>query len=712
MKLKSILILTAGTAMMAACSQTAVNKNKEMTNVNTENVLLQKPATKYEIPEFGKIKYDDYLPAVEAGIAQQRQEIEAIVKNRAVPDFENTVLALDNSGQALDRVAGVYYTLAGTDNTDELDKVSEQIRPLLTASSDEIYLNDLLFQKIKQVYENMNGMNLNTAQKRLVEKYYKRFTRNGALLSPQDKDTLKAINLQLSKAMEDFGKNIVKETNAVEIVASSTDELEGIPQNTIDEAAAEAKKRGKEGKWVFTLHAPSRLAVLTYAKNRDLRKRMYEAYTSLCSNDNEYNNEENINTILRLRQRKARMLGFDTFADYMLDDVMAKTVANAEELLYKIWTPAVEKVKEEVSDMQAYVKKEGGDFAIAPWDYYYYAEKVKAEKFHFSEDEVRPYFTLDNVVKGMFYVANRLHGTTFIEMPDAPKYNPEVTVYDVKDKEDKHLAVFMTDYFPRETKRAGAWMSELRGESNNSELKERPIVYNVGNITKPTKEMPSLLTVDEVRTVFHEFGHGMHGMFTTAEYRGQAGTSVDRNMVELPSQINEHWAVEPEVLKYYAKHYKTGEAIPDSLIGKIEETGKFNMGFATVELTAASLLDLEWHKMDYTGHVDVKEFERAVSEKLGLPKEITFRYRSPYFRHIFASDGYAAGYYTYLWAEVLDADGFELFKEKGIFDAATAKKYRENILEPGDSEDAMTLYVKFRGHKPSPDALLRNRGLK
>lgn len=703
---KTVIICAA--AAITACSP----KVSEDMVIKSGNPLLQEPTNKYEIPLFSKINYADYAPAVQIGIAQQKKEVEAIINNPAEPTFDNTILALDNCGKDLERATAVWGLLQGTDNTDELEKVTEEILPLLTAAEDEIAMNDKLFARIKKVYDKRESLNLNTAQMRLLEKKYKNFVRSGALLSDKDKETLKGINQEVSEAMKSFGQNILKETNAIEIYVDDEKELSGLPANTIETAREEAKKRGHESGWSFTLHAPSRLAVLASADSRSLRERMYKAYTSLCSNNNEYNNEANINKILDLRYRKAKLLGFNTFADFMLDNVMAKTVANAEELMYKLWEPAKLKVEEEVRDMQALADREGAGIKIAPWDYSYYQEKVKKERFNLSDDDIRPYFALDSVVKGMFYVANRLHGTTFTPLPDAPKYNPEVNVYDVKNAEGKHLAIFMTDYFPRETKRGGAWMSELKGESNINGVEERPIIYNVGNMTKPTKDTPSLLTLDEVETVFHEFGHGMHGMFTTAAYRSQSGTNVDRNMVELPSQINEHWATEPEVLKVYAKHYKTGEVIPDELIAKMEAAGKFNQGFMTTELVAASLLDLEWHKIPYTGHVDILEFEKKVSEKLGKPELVEYRYRSPYFRHIFASDGYASGYFTYLWAAVLDTDGFELFKERGIFDPATAKSYRENILEMGDSEDAMTLYVKFRGHKPSPDALLRSRGLK
>ena len=703
---KTFIYLTAAT--LAACSP----KVSEDMAIKSDNPLLQEPTNKYELPSFSQIKYADYLPAVQLGIAAQKKEVEAIINNPEEPNFDNTILALDNCGLDLERAVAVWGLLQGTDNTDELEKVTEDILPLLTAAEDEIAMNDKLFARIKKVYDKRQALSLNTAQMRLLEKKYKNFMRSGALLSDTDKETLKGINQELSDAMKSFGQNILKETNAIEVYVDDEKELAGLPANTIETAREEAKKRGHEAGWSFTLHAPSRLSVLAAADSRSLRERKYKAYTSLCSNQNEYNNEENINKILSLRYKKAQLLGFKTFADFMLDNVMAKTVSNAEDLMYKLWEPAKKKVEEEVRDMQALADKENAGIKIEAWDYAYYQEKVKKERFNLSDDDLRPYFALDSVVKGMFYVANRLHGTTFTPLLDAPKYNPEVTVYDVKNAEGKHLSIFMTDYFPRETKRGGAWMSELKGEASYNGLNERPIIYNVGNMTKPTKDTPSLLTKDEVETVFHEFGHGMHGMFTTAEYRSQSGTNVDRNMVELPSQINEHWAFEPEVLKVYAKHYQTGEVIPDELIAKMDASAKFNQGFMTTELVAASLLDLEWHKTPYTGHVDVLEFEKNVSKKLGKPELVEYRYSSPYFRHIFASDGYASGYFTYLWAAVLDTDGFELFKERGIFDPATAKSYRENILEPGGSEDAMTLYVRFRGHKPSPDALLRSRGLK
>lgn len=697
-------LLTVASAIAVTLS--ACNSNKM-----EQNPFLADYTTQYGIPPFDQIKYEHYLPAVEKGIAEQNAEIEAIIANPATPDFENTILALDNSGQLLNKVAYVFFALSESDNTPEMQELNPKISSLLTAHSDNMGMNADLFNRIHDVYNRRDSLGLNTAQLRLLDNYYKDFVRSGALLDEEKKAGLKVVNQQLSDAFIAFNENVLNGTNNWELVVENEAELSGLPEGTIATAAEEAKARGKEGKWVFTLHAPSRLAVLTYANNRNLREKMWKGYTSLAT-DSAYCNYDNINTILKLRTRKARLLGFENFADFAIDNVMAKTTKNAEDLLYKIWTPAIAKVKEEVADMQAYINAEGNNFKVAPWDYYYYAEKVKAQKFNISEDQVRPYFKLENVVEGLFFVANKLYGITFTELKDAPKYNPEVTVYEVKDAAGEHLAVFMTDYFPRATKRQGAWMSEFKGACNYDSINERPIIYNVGNFTRPSGDMPALLTLDEVETAFHEFGHGLHGMMTRAAYRGQAGTNVDRDLVELPSQIMEHWAFEPEVLAVYAKHYKTGEVIPADLIEKLNASAKFNQGFATTELAGAALLDIEWHKVSHDQPVNVPEFEAAVAKKLNLPEELTFRYRSTYFKHIFGSDGYAAGYYTYLWAEVLDADGFDLFAEKGIFDKATADAFRTNILEMGGSDDPMKLYIQFRGQEPNPDALLRNRGLK
>lgn len=667
--------------------------------------------TPYEIPPFEQITPDDYLPAFEEGIKRQKAEIDSIIRNPETPTFENTILAMDMSGELLEKVAYVFFALTESNSSPEMIEISEKAMPMYSQHSDEIMMNDSLFQRVKYVYDRIGENEYTTAQKRIIEDTYKSFTRNGALLDTDKKNELMKLNLALTDLYLKYNKNILDATNAFELVVEDSTRLSGLPASNIAVAAEEAAKRGHEGKWVFTLHAPSRLPLLQFADDRDLRQQMYEGYITLASKDST-DNKPVIKEIVKNRVQKAHLLGFDSYADYMTDNVMAKTVKNAEDLLMKIWSPAVKRVKEEVAEMQAIVDAEGGNFKIAPWDYYYYAEKVRKQKYDLDENEVRQYFACDSVLKGVFQMAKQLYGITFTEMPDAPKYHPEVKVYDVKDADGEHVAVFMTDYFPRDSKRQGAWMSEFKGSYIKDDgTQVRPVIYNVGNFSKPTADTPSLLTLDEVETMFHEFGHGLHGMLTRAKYKSQAGTNVDRDFVELPSQIHEHWAMEPELIKVYAHHYKTGEVMPDELIAKLQASSTHNQGFATTELAGAALLDLQWGKINTTDDVDVEEFEKAVAAKLGLPEEVQFRYRSTYFKHIFGSDGYAAGYYTYLWAEVLDADGFELFKEKGVFDPETAKSFKENILEQGGSEDPMVLYVKFRGQNPNPDALLRNRGL-
>lgn len=677
-----------------------------------QNPFLESYTTPYEIPPFDKITYDDYLPALEAGIEQHNRQIDSIASNPETPTFENTILALDRSGEILEKVVAVFANLDESNSSPEMVEIAEKFYPLYSQHSDEISMNDKLFERVKYLYDHPE-LGYANDQRRMIEEAYKDFTRNGALLDEAGKDSLKAVNSRLTDLYLKFNKNLLNATNDFAIVVEDSARLAGLPASSIAVAAEEAQSRNLgEGKWVFTLHAPSRLPLLQYADDRDLRQQMYEGYTNLASSG-EYNNLPVINEILKARAQKAKLLGFKDFGSYMTDNVMAKTVDNAESLLMQIWTPAVKKVKEEVAEMQAIVDEQNGGFKIAPWDYYYYAEKVRQKKYDLDESKVREYFALDSVRNGIFTMAERLYGVKFTEMPDAPKYYDEVTVYDVTDaKTGEHVAVFMTDYFPRASKRQGAWMSEFKGSWINEDgTASRPVIFNVGNFTKPTADTPSLLTLDEVETMFHEFGHGLHGMLSRARYKGQSGTNVDRDFVELPSQIHEHWALEPELLKVYAKHYVTGEVIPDELIAKLQAASTHNQGFATAELAGAALLDLQYGKLNPEGDTDIAAFEKKVAEDLGMPSELTFRYRSPYFKHIFGSDGYASGYYTYLWAEVLDADGFELFKEKGIFDPETAKAFKENVLEKGGSEDPMTLYVNFRGAEPNVDALLRNRGL-
>lgn len=679
------------------------------TTMKAENPFFGEYNTPYNIPPFEKIQIADYMPAFEEAIAQHNQEIAAIVNNRAVPDFENTIVALDNSGEMLEKVSYVFSGLYEVVSTPEFQKVGAQVFPMLAAHSDEIKMNEGLFQKIKSVYDNRAKFNLTTPQLRLLEKYYKDFARNGALLSEEKKAELKDINDQLSKLCLQFGDNILKDTNKWTLVVDNEKDLAGLPASSIAVAAEEAKAMGKEGKWVFTLHAPSRLPFLTYADNRDLREKMYKAYTNIANNNDENDNKAIINQILKLRLQKAKLFGFDSFAAYQMDNVMAKTVEDAEELLYKVWKPAVAKAHEEIADMQKYVDNHGGNFKIAAWDYYYYAEKVKKEKFNFDENDVRAYFPIENVRKGIFTMAERLYGITFKEVNNVPVYHPDVKVYEVLDKDGKHLSMFMTDYYARGGKRQGAWMFVYQEANGTKDV--RPIVYNVGNFSKPTADSPSLLTLDEVETMFHEFGHGLHGMLTHTQYKGNAGTNVDRDFVEFPSQLHEHWMLEPELLKVYARHYKTGEVIPDELVNKLIESSKFNQGFVNTELAGAALLDIEWHKLNDGKDVDVAEFEANVSKKLGMPEEIGYRYRSTYFNHIFSSDQYAAGYYTYLWAQVLDCDGYEVFMKEGVFNPETAARLK-HVLESGNDEDPMKLYEGFAGHRPDADALLRDKGLK
>ena len=697
--MKVLRTLAAATLIGAASITTAMAH---------ENPFLKPYATQFEIPPYSQIENSDFIAAIKAGIAEQDRNMEAIIKNPAAPDFDNTILPLENLSPILERVASVYFHYDNALNTPEFAKLADEAIPLLNDASNRVNLNDALFDRIRKVYDRRDQLGLNPLQKRLVEKYYRQFAEQGAALPADRKKELVRINDELSKLFIQYNKNLLGATNSFYIVAGE-DEVAGLPESSLGTAREEARERGLDG-YVFTLHAPSRLPVLQSAENRELRRKMYEGYTTLATSG-EYNNLPVIEKIVALRAEKARVMGFDNFAQMMTSRVMAKTPEAAENLLMQVFTPAVARSAEEVADMQAYVDAEGGNFKIAPWDYYYYAEKVKKQKYDFDEAEVRPYFSLENVLKGLFEASERLYGIKMVELPDAPKYMDEVTVYDVQDaKTGEHISIFMTDYFPRASKRQGAWMEELQtaGLYGDGTMK-RPIVYNVGNFTRPSGDTPALLTLDEVETTFHEFGHALQGMLTRAPYKSLAGTHVDRDFVEMPSQMNEHFAFSPELLKSYARHYQTGEVIPDSLITKLNNSAKFNQGFVTTELAGAALLDLAWGQHDGK-NVDVLGFEKQVADKIGMPAEITFRYRSPYFKHIFGDDGYASGYYTYLWSQVLEADAWELFEEKGIFDPETAARHKEIILQPGDTEDAMVLFERFRGHKPDARALLRLRG--
>ena len=707
--MKPIISLAAAACLMAPFATPADVSAQERVNP-----FLAPYNTVYGIPPFDLITTADYIPALKQGIDEHNAEIAVITATPQKPTFENTLIPLEYSGRTLDRVLHVLFSLTECMATPEMQAVEAEAMPLYSRHSDEMWMNDALFKRVKAIYDDIDNLGLTTAERRTVEEYYRNFTRNGALLSDAQKKELMELNTRLADLYLQFNRNLLAATNEFEILVGADDAaaLAGIPASVVAQAVDAAKADGKEGKAKFTLHAPSRLPVLTYADNRDLRRQMYQGYTSLASSG-QYNNQPVINEILKTRAAKARLLGYPNYASYMTENVMAKTPEAARGLLMQIWEPAVARVGEEVAEMQAVVDAEGGNFKIAPWDYYYYAEKVRKNKYDLDETLASQYFSVDSVRKGIFTMANKLYGLTFEELPDAPKYHPEVNVYDVKDADGNHLAVFMTDYFPRATKRQGAWMDAI---VNSCVMPDgtvvRPIIYNVGNFSRPTGDAPALLNMDEVETMFHEFGHGLHGMMSRVKLPGQAGTNVDRDFVELPSQFHEHWRFEPELMKIYAHHWVTGEVIPDELIAKLRNASTHNQGFMTTELAGAALLDLEWGMLNPDGDVDIVAFENGVAEKLGMPQELTFRYRSPYFKHIFGSDGYASGYYTYLWAAVLDCDAFELFAEKGIFDPETARSFKENILEMGGSEDPMVLYERFRGHKPNADALLRNRGLK
>lgn len=700
---KKLLTLASAAMLLPAISANSMAQT-------SDNPFLKPYTAKYEIPPFNEIKTSDFIPAIKAGVEEMKQNIENITRNRATPDFDNTILPLENVSPILEKVSSVFYSYDSFLSTDEFAAMAEEAIPLLNAANNELNLNEQLFQRIKAVYDNRDHLGMNAIQKRLTEKYYRQFAEQGAALPADKKAELVKINDELSNLFIQYNKNLLNATNAFYVTVYDKEDLAGLPESSVAMAAEEAKSRGLDGLWVFTLHAPSRLPVLQSADNRNLREAIYKGYTTLASYGVN-NNYPVIEKIVKLRAQKAKLMGFDNFAQMMTSRVMAKTPENAENLLMQVFEPAVKRSHEEVADMQAYVNNHGGNFKIAPWDYYYYADKVKKEKFDLDENEVRQYFALENVLNGLFSAAEQLYGIKMVEMPDTPKWLDEVKAYDVVDsKTGKHLAVFMTDYFPRATKRQGAWMEQIQAAGLYGDgSTKRPIVYNVGNFTRPAGDAPALLTIDEVETTFHEFGHALQSMLTTAPYKSLSGTNVDRDYVELSSQFNEHFAFTPEMLKKYAKHYKTGETIPDELIEKLNAASKFNQGFITTELAGAALLDLAWGQTDGEG-VDVEGFEAAFTKKIGMPDEITYRYRSPYFKHIFGDDGYASGYYTYLWSQVLEADAWELFQKNGVFDKKTAASYKKNILESGDTEDALVLFKRFRGHEPDAKALLRLRG--
>lgn len=685
--------------MLGACGQQ---------KATTDNPFLTEFNTPYGTPPFDKIKVEHYEPAFLAGIEQQNKEIKAIVENTAEPTFENTIVALDNSGEILARVSGVFFALTEADTNDELAALEAKIAPMLSEHSDNIYLNQDLYKRVAALHdqEKAGELELTTEQHYLLDKYYKGFVRSGAALDMEKQNKLREINKQLSSLTITFSNHVLAENNAFKLVVDKEKDLAGMPDWLKASAADEAKAAGMDGKWLFTLQASSRLPLLQYAENRSLREKMYKAYISMGNNNDANDNKEVLKQVLTLRLEKAKLLGFDCYSNFVLDDCMAKDSKTVMDFLHNLWGFSIKNAKSEAAELQKLMDKEGKGEKLEGWDWWFYAEKLRQEKYNLNEEEIKPYFSLEDVRSGLYYVVNKLYGINLTPITDVTVYNPDVTVYKVTDADGSFLGIFYADYFPRASKRSGAWMSNFREQQGEV----RPLIYNVASFTKPVGDMPSLLTIDEARTMFHEFGHALHGMLTKCNYKGVSGTAVAQDFVELPSQIMEHWAVEPEVLKVYAKHYKTREPISDELIAKIENQALFNQGFMTTELLAAALLDMEMHNLTSTEGLDIAAFEKKVTDELGLIPQIAPRYRSTYFNHIMG--GYAAGYYSYLWAEVLDTDAFEAFKENGLFDQKTAGLFRANVLEKGGSEDPMTLYKNFRGQEPSIEPLLKGRGLK
>ncbi|MDM8241888.1 M3 family metallopeptidase [Phocaeicola barnesiae] len=697
--MKNLVIAAAMTCMVCACSQQSTE---------SENPFFSEFQSPYGSPDFDRIQLADYEPAFLKGIEQQNQEIKAIVENPEAPTFENTIVALDNSGEILSRVSGVFFALTSADTNDELMALESKIAPMLSEHSDNIYLNEALYQRVAKVceQEKSGAIQLTTEQHYLLEKYRKAFERSGAALDKEKQARLREINKELSTLTIDFSNHVLADNNAFKLVVDKQEDLAGLPEAVIAGAASEAEAQGEKGKWVFTLQESSRTPLLQYAQNRELRKQIYQAYTSLGNRNNENDNKEILKKILTLRVEKAQLMGYDTYAAYVLADNMAKTPENVLDFLHNLWGYSIQNAKKEAAELQQIMDKEGKGEKLEAWDWWYYAEKLRQQKYNLNEDEIKPYFSQEDVQKGLFYVVNKLYGITLTPTDTVPVYNKDVKTYIVNDADGSFLGLFYCDYMPRASKQSGAWMSNFREQKEGV----RPLIYNVASFTKPAGDTPSLLTIDEAKTMFHEFGHALHGMLSQCKYQGVSGTAVAQDFVELPSQIMEHWTVEPEVLKVYARHYKTGEVIPDELVAKIENQALFNQGFMTTELLAAALLDMEFHNLTTTEGLDVVAFEKQLMDKLGLIPQIAPRYRATYFRHIMG--GYDAGYYSYLWAERLDADAFEAFKEHGIFDPATAKAFRQNILEKGGSDNPMKLYETFRGAQPSLEPLLKNRGLK
>ncbi|MCF2498688.1 M3 family metallopeptidase [Dyadobacter chenhuakuii] len=675
------------------------------------NPFLTPYNTPFQVPPFDKVEPEHFLPAFEKGMAEQQKIIAAIHSNEAEPTFENTILALERTGELLNRVSSVFFNLASAHTNPEIEALSKDIAPQLSKHSDDIFLNAALFQRVKKINDTRDTLNLDAASKRLLEKTYKAFVRSGANLSDADQAEMRDINKQLSVLTVRFAQNLLAETNKFELIIQDETQLSGLPEFLKLNAAQLAKEAGKEGSWKFTLHQPSVMPFLQYADNRALREEMYKAYTSRCNHDDDLDNKDIIVQITSLRAKRANLLGYPNHAAYVLEESMAKMTSNVFDLLDGLWKAALPVAKSEALQMQALMNKEGNSDELEAWDWAYYADKVRKEKYNYDAETLKPYFQLANVRDGIFQVVKNLYGLTFTEITDIPKYHEDVTAYEVREANGDLTGIFYMDFFTRNSKRGGAWMTSYRKQSVKDGQRVAPIVSIVCNYAKPTGENPVLLTAEEVETFFHEFGHALHGLLSNVEFESLSGTSVPRDFVELPSQIMEHWAFEPEVLKFYAKHYQTGETIPDEAVEKMKNASKFNQGFATVEYLAASMLDLSYHSISPDKPIDPDRFEQQRMKDAGLIRQIAPRYRSTYFQHIFAG-GYSAGYYSYIWSEVLDSDAFAAFKETGnIFDPVTALSFRKNILEKGGTEEPATLYISFRGRMADEKYLLENRGL-
>jgi peptidyl-dipeptidase Dcp len=665
--------------------------------------------TPFGTPPFPAIEEAHFMPAFKEGMLRQKKEVETIIANSAPPTFANTVEALEWTGELLTRVGNVFYALTDNDTNETLQKIEGEVAPLLAKHRDDIILNDKLFQRIKTVWEGRNGLVLNSEQARLLEKTYKAFVRNGAALEEGKKADLRKINEELAVLSVKFGENVLKEDNSFVLALETQEDLAGLPPDVVASAAEAAQAKGLEGKWVFTLHKPSCIPFFQYSARRDLREKLFRAFISRGDNNNESDNKAVLSKIAALRARKAELLGYKTHADYVLEENMAKTPSEVYKFLDQLWAPALAMAEVEAKELQALIDEEGGGFELGPWDWWYYAEKLKKAKYELDDEVLRPYFELAAVRQGAFDVAGKLWGLQFVPRTDIPVYHPDVEVFEVKEADGRHIGILYTDYFPRPSKRGGAWSGSIREQSIRDGRKVTPITFNVGNFTKPTAEKPSLITFEEALTLFHELGHALHDLLSDVTYESLSGTNVSRDFVELGSQIMENWAGDPEVIRTYAKHYQTGEPIPQELVDRIKRAGLFNQGFATVEYLAACYLDMDWHTLSEAVEKEAVAFENASMKRIGLIPEIVVRYRSPYFQHIF-SGGYAAGYYSYVWCEVLDADAFQAFKETSLFDRATAQSFRENIYGKGGSEDPMALYERFRGREPQVEPLLRRKG--